>query len=289
MRSPRNRKSCSRPGNPMIPSHFSKRSDGAGRALKSSSAVRCSSRRLAMGRGRARSIANWADFWRRRKGRRHAGVRQRRQPGDAALGRPISRQRARLAFSRHLHRLPTQRPSFSSPPSLPPLPFFFFFVGVFFAFLVPSSRPCLFRGVVGRAEKGLCDFHLIVLGAWLQYSTPAGSIMFPGDGAEWITVGAIDPAVGDRTTPRAVPTRRARSRSWFRKRRFPWRVASDRFPAHRRPRRQAAGLAALIWSRHRNWSAHEVRDCLQRSAVDIGPPVHDFETGFGRLALPSLR
>ncbi len=142
---------------------------------------------------------------------------------------------------------------------------------------------------VGRAEKGLCDFHLIVLGAWLQYSTPAGSIMFPGDGAEWITVGAIDP--GDRRSNYSScgPNSTCPKPELVSQTPFPLAGRERPFSGTSASAPQAAGLAALIWSRHRNWSAHEVRDCLQRSAVDIGLPGHDFETGFGRLALPSLR
>ncbi len=50
---------------------------------------------------------------------------------------------------------------------------------------------------------------------------------------------------------------------------------------------QAAGLAALMWSRHPNWTAKQVRAALQRSARDLNTPGHDCETGYGLLCLPS--
>ena len=49
---------------------------------------------------------------------------------------------------------------------------------------------------------------------------------------------------------------------------------------------QAAGLAALWWSRHPGWTAKQVSHALRAAAVDLGPPGHDWETGYGRLALP---
>jgi subtilisin family serine protease len=49
---------------------------------------------------------------------------------------------------------------------------------------------------------------------------------------------------------------------------------------------QAAGLAALVWSRHPDWTAEQVRGALVRAAVHAGPGRHDSETGYGRVHLP---
>jgi subtilisin family serine protease len=50
---------------------------------------------------------------------------------------------------------------------------------------------------------------------------------------------------------------------------------------------QAASLAALCWSRHPNWSAEQVRSALREAARDLGPSGHDWETGYGMIALPA--
>jgi subtilisin family serine protease len=49
---------------------------------------------------------------------------------------------------------------------------------------------------------------------------------------------------------------------------------------------QAAGLAALEWGRHPDWTAARLREELRRAAADLGPAGHDFETGYGRIRLP---
>jgi subtilisin family serine protease len=51
---------------------------------------------------------------------------------------------------------------------------------------------------------------------------------------------------------------------------------------------QAAAMAALIWSRRPAWTAAQVWDSLRQSARDLGPPGHDFETGYGLIQLPFL-
>jgi len=49
---------------------------------------------------------------------------------------------------------------------------------------------------------------------------------------------------------------------------------------------QGAALAAILWSRHADWPAAKVRETLQKSALDLGPPGHDNETGYGLIRLP---
>jgi subtilisin family serine protease len=142
---------------------------------------------------------------------------------------------------------------------------------------------------IAQKETTSESFHVVALGAWLQHSNPGGSIMFPGDGPEWLTVGGIQPD-GRRApysscgpnSPRGKPDLMAMVPFPLPSRDRPFNGTSAASP-------QAAGSAALIWSRVRERTAAEVRDALCHSAVDIGPPGHDFESGFGRLALPSLR
>ncbi|HEV3238148.1 MAG TPA: S8 family serine peptidase, partial [Gemmataceae bacterium] len=133
------------------------------------------------------------------------------------------------------------------------------------------------------------DFHLVVLGGGLKYATAAGSIPFPGDGQEVIAVGAVDEE-GRRQPYSSCGPNSCRPK--------PDLVAVVPFTSLCRARPfagtsaaapQAAGLAALLWSRHPNWTAAQVRQTLQESACDLGPKGHDCETGYGCVALPGLK
>ena len=46
-----------------------------------------------------------------------------------------------------------------------------------------------------------------------------------------------------------------------------------------------AGLAALLWSRHRDWTPAQVRARIEQSAVDLGPEGRDDWFGHGRIDL----
>ena len=48
-----------------------------------------------------------------------------------------------------------------------------------------------------------------------------------------------------------------------------------------------AGSAAVVRGAHPNWTAEQVRTALRSSALDVGAPRHDWETGFGLLRLPT--
>jgi subtilisin family serine protease len=120
----------------------------------------------------------------------------------------------------------------------------------------------------------------------LQYASPRGSIPFPGDGPEVVAVGAVDPD-GHRLAYSSCGPNSDRPKPDF--------VAPVPFPSLWRPRAfsgtsaaapQAAALAALLIARHPDWSALQVRKSLEASAEDLGPPGHDWETGFGRVHLP---
>jgi subtilisin family serine protease len=130
-------------------------------------------------------------------------------------------------------------------------------------------------------------FHLVALGAHLEASTTAGSIPFPGDGPEVIAVGAVT-AGGERLDYSSCGPNRSAPK--------PDCVACVPFPTAGRERPfsgtsaaapQAAALAALVWSRHPDWTAGRVRRELMRGCRDLGPPGHDAETGFGLVRLPT--
>jgi subtilisin family serine protease len=128
-------------------------------------------------------------------------------------------------------------------------------------------------------------FHLAALGSGLAHATAPGSIPFPGDGAEVVAVGAVD-ADGRRMGYSSCGPNSHDPK--------PDLVAAVPFPSLWRARPfagtsaaapQAAGLAALVWSRHPDWSARQVRQALRDSAHDLGPAGHDYETGWGLIGL----
>jgi subtilisin family serine protease len=138
------------------------------------------------------------------------------------------------------------------------------------------------RAAAGRPGS----FHLAVLGSGLGYATAHGSIPFPGDGPEVIAVGAVDTA-GKRTSYSSCGPNSPEPK--------PDLVATVPFPSLWRPRPfagtsaaapQAAALAALVWSHSPQRTANQVRQALHASAQDLGPAGHDYETGYGLIALP---
>ncbi|HEV3079762.1 MAG TPA: S8 family serine peptidase [Gemmataceae bacterium] len=149
-----------------------------------------------------------------------------------------------------------------------------------------SSRSYCVR--VRRVGGPASLFHLVALGASLQYTTTRGSIPFPADGPEIVAVGAVD-ADGHRASYSSCGPNSSRPK--------PDLVAPVPFPSLWRLRPfsgtsasapQAAAMAALIWSRRPAWTAAQVWDTLRQSARDLGPPGHDFETGYGLIQLPFI-
>ena len=129
-------------------------------------------------------------------------------------------------------------------------------------------------------------FHLVVLGGSLEHATSRGSIPFPGDGERVYAVGAVD-GRGQRISYSSCGPNSPLPKPDF--------VATVPFPSLCRVRPfagtsaaapQAAGLAALLWSGHPNWTANQVTQSLRDAALDLGPPGHDSETGYGLIRLP---
>ena len=44
-------------------------------------------------------------------------------------------------------------------------------------------------------------------------------------------------------------------------------------------------MAALLWSSQADWSADKIRQFLKKTARDLGPPGHDWQTGYGLIHL----
>jgi hypothetical protein len=129
-------------------------------------------------------------------------------------------------------------------------------------------------------------FHVVALGGYLGQWTSERSIPFPGDGARVLTVGAVDRG-GQRTFYSSCgPNSKEPKPDFVAEVPIPTRLREKPFSGTSAAAPQAAGLAALLWSGHSDWTASQVASTLRASALDLGPPGHDFETGFGLLRLP---
>jgi subtilisin family serine protease len=155
--------------------------------------------------------------------------------------------------------------------------------------LSPRSGASYQVRVRAIGERTAARLHLFVLGGSLRQSRQLGSIPFPGDGPEVMTVGAVE-----RNGRRAPYSSCGPNSPWPK----PDLVATVPFASRFRPRPfggtsaaapQAAGLAAILWSRHPDWTARQVRQALCASAHDLGPRGHDWETGHGLICLPLPR
>ncbi len=143
-------------------------------------------------------------------------------------------------------------------------------------------------GTFSGADRVPDTFHLSVLSGWLERCTERGSIPFPADGPEFAAVGAVDRADHRAAYSSCGPNGAwpkpdfvAEVPVWTAGKAIPFSGTSAAAP-------QAAGLAALVLSRHPDWSPAKVRAALRQAAVDIAPPGHDPETGYGRLRLPAV-
>ena len=151
--------------------------------------------------------------------------------------------------------------------------------------LVPKAHHTyVVRIRLARGPAG--PFHLVALGGSLQFANARGSIPFPADGPAVIAVGAVSTegrrmsysSCGPNSTqPKPDLVAPVPFASLWRARPFSGTSASAP---------QAAALAALWWSRYPDWTAAQVRKAVCSSARDLGPPGHDYETGYGLIALP---
>lgn len=130
-------------------------------------------------------------------------------------------------------------------------------------------------------------FHCFALHSGLGEVVARGSVCFPADGPEVMAVGAADHR-GQRQAYSGCGPNSTRGK--------PDVVAPVPFrcPGRSQPfggtsaaAPQAAGVAALLLSRHPNWKEADLRKALHTSAKDLGTPGFDHETGFGMLRLPA--
>jgi len=130
------------------------------------------------------------------------------------------------------------------------------------------------------------DIRLVVLGARLDLTTDDGCMVFPGDGANAIAVGAVTtrdllvPESSKGTVePRVKPECVAITP-------FPIKMRTTPFSGTSAAAPQAAGLAALMWSGDRSQKATVVRHRILESCIDLGATGPDVDTGYGRIQLP---
>jgi subtilisin family serine protease len=131
-------------------------------------------------------------------------------------------------------------------------------------------------------------FHLVSLGADLDYSSERGSIPFPGDGPAVLAVGAVDERGRRISYSSCGPNSKQPKPDLAAPVPFPSRWREQPFTGTSAAAPQAAALAALCWCRHPQWTAQQVRQTLNSWARDVGDPGHDIETGHGMVRLPRL-
>ena len=129
-------------------------------------------------------------------------------------------------------------------------------------------------------------FHLVVLGGSLEHTVGRGSIPFPGDGASVLAIGAVDAEHARLAYSSCGPNSRVPKPDFVATVPFPSLCRARPFAGTSAAAPQAAGLAALVWSRHPDWTPNRVIQALREAALDLGPPGHDWETGYGLIRLP---
>jgi Subtilase family len=130
------------------------------------------------------------------------------------------------------------------------------------------------------------NFHLVVLGGNLARATEAGSIPFPGDGENVITIGCADELRQRLSYSSCGPNSRRPKPDFVAQVPFPSRFRERPFTGTSAAAPQGAGLAALLLSRDPSLTPERVRELLQGAAIDLLQPGHDRETGYGLLHLP---
>lgn len=129
-------------------------------------------------------------------------------------------------------------------------------------------------------------FHLVVLGGALEHTVGRGSIPFPGDGASVLAVGAVDGERQRLAYSSCGPNSRLPKPDFVATVPFRSLCRARPFAGTSAAAPQAAGLAALVWARHPDWTPNRVVQAMRQAALDLGPPGHDWETGYGLIRLP---
>jgi subtilisin family serine protease len=138
------------------------------------------------------------------------------------------------------------------------------------------------RRLHGPGER----FHLTTTYASLECTVARNNVCFPADGATVIAMGAVD-AQGQRQPYSACgPNSSCPKPDFVAVVPVPTQVRERQFGGTSAAAPQGAALAALCLSRHPGWTPDQVRKALRGAACDLGPPGHDFETGYGLLRLP---
>ncbi|MGF1583129.1 MAG: S8 family serine peptidase [Gemmataceae bacterium] len=132
-------------------------------------------------------------------------------------------------------------------------------------------------------------FHLVVLGGNLEITKANGSIPCPADCPVAIAVGAVDRREVRCEYSSCGPNGNARKPDFVAIVPFPSLIRKRPFNGTSAAAPQAAGTAAVLWSRNPSWTADQVKKQLRKSAKDLGLPGHDWETGYGLVCVPNRR
>jgi len=153
----------------------------------------------------------------------------------------------------------------------------------------PTSGSGISYALRVRQEKGKPGkFHLNSLAAYLSEVRLAGSIPFPGDGPEVITVGAVDTSFKRASFSACGPNSPQPKPDVVAPIPFGTYMRSRPFSGTSCATPQAAAAAVLCLSRNTDWNSAKVRSYLTTWARDLGPNGHDNETGHGAVWLPYL-
>jgi subtilisin family serine protease len=138
-------------------------------------------------------------------------------------------------------------------------------------------------------EKGKAGkFHLNALAAYLTETRLSGSIPFPGDGPEVVTVGAVGADLERASFSACGPNSPKPKPDFVAPVPFGTFTRDQPFSGTSCATPQAAAAAALCLSRNPEWTAARLRQYLTEWARDLGPAGHDCETGYGLVHLPAL-